>query len=136
VPLNNGRVSLSSRFFVIPLLLAATMASDSTYVLLLRLRYDLFLKMTDTAQSQIAAGDSAAFDGHSTYWHHLRDVGKAPVAAAMGGKYWDNVAFIIFQAPSLAEAERTMHGDPAIKAHVFEGQVRPITVFWPKPPKS
>ena len=121
---------------MIPLLFAATMASDSTYVLLLRLRYDLFLKLTDTAQSQIASADSAAFDGHSSYWHHMRDSGKAPIAAGMGGNYWDNVAFIIFQAPSLAEAERIMRDDPAIKAHVFQGQVRPITVLWPKPPKS
>jgi uncharacterized protein YciI len=38
------------------------------------------------------------------------------------------VALIVFEAKSLEEAERIVKSDPAVKAYVFQAQVRPFDV--------
>lgn len=48
----------------------------------------------------------------------------------MGGDYWDNVAMILVQEPTLADAQRLVDNDPAVIAHAFQAQVRPFDVFW------
>jgi uncharacterized protein YciI len=46
----------------------------------------------------------------------------------MDGDYWDNVAMIIFEAGSEKEAKELVANDPAVKAYVFQAQVRPFDV--------
>ena len=37
---------------------------------------------------------------------------------------------IVFEAASPEEAETLLKNDPAVKAHVFQAQVRPFDMFW------
>jgi uncharacterized protein YciI len=46
----------------------------------------------------------------------------------MKGDYWDNVALIVFEAESEEPAQKIVKADPAVKAYVFQGQVRPFDV--------
>jgi hypothetical protein len=39
-------------------------------------------------------------------------------------------AMIVFEAASPQEAETLVKNDPAVKAHVFQAQVRPFDTFW------
>jgi uncharacterized protein YciI len=48
----------------------------------------------------------------------------------MRGEYWDNVALIIFRAASEADANALVQQDPAVRAHVFQAQVRGFDVHW------
>jgi uncharacterized protein YciI len=48
----------------------------------------------------------------------------------MNGNYWDNVALIIFEAPSQAEAEAIVANDPAVKVYAFQAQVRPFDIHF------
>jgi uncharacterized protein YciI len=43
---------------------------------------------------------------------------------------WDNVALIVFEAASQDEAEEIVAKDPAVKAYVFQSQVRPFDVHF------
>ena len=52
----------------------------------------------------------------------------ALLAGGMNGDYWDNVALIVFEADSEAEAQRIVKDDPAVKSYVFQAQVRPFDV--------
>ena len=52
------------------------------------------------------------------------------MAGGMKGDYWDNVAQIIFEAESEAKAQELVKNDPAVKAYVFQAQVRPYDVLW------
>ena len=46
----------------------------------------------------------------------------------MKGDFWDNAALIVFEAGSQAEAEQIAKDDPAVRAYVFQAQVRPFDV--------
>ena len=48
----------------------------------------------------------------------------------MKGDYWDNAALIIFRAASQEEADSIVRQDPAVRAHVFQSQVRGFDVSW------
>ena len=98
------------------------------YVVLLRLRQDLFLKWKETGKWPDDKEANAALGGHSKYWAEQVKSGTALLAGGMKGDYWDNVAMIIFEASSEAEAQKIVKADPAVKAYVFQAQVRPFDV--------
>ena len=52
------------------------------------------------------------------------------LAGGMNGNSWDNAALIIFHARSQAEAGRVAAADPAVKAYVFQAQVRPFDIHF------
>jgi len=108
----------------------ADSSRGSDFVVLLRLRTDLYLKWKETGKWPDDSAANKALEAHSAYWsRHLR-AGHAILAGAMGGDYWDNVALIVVQAPTLADAQRLVDNDPAVIAHAFQAQVRPFDVFW------
>lgn len=98
------------------------------YVVLLRLRQDLFLKWKDTGKWPDDREANTALNGHGKYWAEQLKSGTALLAGGMKGDYWDNVAMIIFEAGSEAEAQKIVKEDPAVKAYVFQAQVRPFDV--------
>jgi uncharacterized protein YciI len=100
------------------------------YIVLLRLRYDIYGKWRDTGKWPSNPESDKALEGHSAYWDDQLKHGRAILAAAMSGDYWDNAAFIIFEASSLEEAQKIAAGDPAVKTYNFQAQVRPLDVFW------
>lgn len=100
------------------------------YVVLLRLRYDLYARWKATGKFPDDAEANAALKGHSEYWDAQLKRGRALVAGAMGGDYWDNAALIVFEAGSQAEADAVVADDPAVKAFAFQAQVRPFDVFF------
>jgi uncharacterized protein YciI len=102
----------------------------SAYVVLLRLRTDLYLKWKATGVWPADPETDKALDAHSAYWDAQLKAGHAVLAGAMGGDYWDNVAMVIFEADSLQDAERIANDDPAVKAYAFQAQVRPFDVFF------
>jgi uncharacterized protein YciI len=100
------------------------------YVVLLRLRHDLFLKWKETGKWPDDKEANAALTGHGEYWQKQLKEGKAVLAGGMKGDYWDNVALIIFEANSEAAANEIVKNDPAVKAYVFQAQVRPFDVHF------
>jgi uncharacterized protein YciI len=102
----------------------------SAYVVLLRLRWDIYAKWKETGVWSADPEADKALDDHSVYWAQQLKVGHAITAGAMDGDYWDNVALIVFEAASSEEAESIVKADPAVRAHVFQAQVRPFNVFW------
>src|SRR5579871_1536238 len=102
----------------------------SAYVVLLRLRGDIYAKWKETGVWSVDSEADKAFEGHSMYWAQQLKAGHAITAGAMDGDYWDNVALIVFEAASSEEAESIVRADPAVRAHVFQAQVRPFNVFW------
>jgi uncharacterized protein YciI len=102
----------------------------SGYVVLLRLRWDIFAKWKETGVWPDEAEANKALDGHSSYWSQQLKQGRAIFAGAMNGDYWDNAAMIVFEAASPQEAETLVKNDPAVRAHVFQAQVRPFDMFW------
>lgn len=46
----------------------------------------------------------------------------------MDGDYRDNVALIVVEAESQEQAQQIVKADPAVKAFVFQAQVRPFGV--------
>jgi uncharacterized protein YciI len=100
------------------------------YVMLLRLRWDLYGKWKETGKWQADAESDKALEAHSEYWGKQLKAGRAILAGGMSGDYWDNVALIIFEAASTEEAESLAKNDPAVKAYAFQAQVRPFDVFW------
>src|SRR5262245_63621414 len=100
------------------------------YVVLLRLRHDLFLKWKETGKWPDDKEANAALAAHGEYWAAQLKEGRALLAGGMKGDYWDNVALIVFEAPSEAEAQQIAKNDPAVKAYVFEAQVRPFDVHF------
>lgn len=99
------------------------------YIVLLRLRQDLFLKWKETGQWPDDKEANAALAAHGDYWAKQLEAGTAVFAGGMKGDYWDNVALIVFEAPSLEEANRIAKADPAVKAYVFQAQVRPFDIL-------
>jgi uncharacterized protein YciI len=106
----------------------ANKAALDAYVVLLRLRHDLFLKWKETGQWPDDKEANNALAGHGKYWSEQLKAGRAILAGGMKGDYWDNVALIIFEAKSVEEAEQIVKEDPAVKAYVFQAQVRPFDV--------
>jgi uncharacterized protein YciI len=98
------------------------------FVVLLRLRHDLFLKWKDTGKWPDDKDANQALAGHGQYWDKQLKDGRAILAGGMKGDYWDNVALIVFEAESEAKAQEIVKNDPAVKAYVFQAQVRPFDV--------
>jgi len=98
------------------------------YIVLLRLRYDLYGKWKDSGkwpEDQLA---NDALKGHGEYWAEQLKKGKVLMTGGMKGDYWDNVAIILLEVESEDEAKRLVANDPAVKAYVFQAQVRPFDV--------
>ena len=108
----------------------ANKAKISAFVVLLRLRWDVYAKWKETGVWPADPETDKALEGHSQYWTTQLKEGRAVLAGAMGGDYWDNAALIIFEAGSLEQAETTVKNDPAVKAHAFQAQVRPFDMLW------
>lgn len=108
----------------------ANKAKVSAYVVLLRLRWDIYAKWKETGVWPDDAEANKAIEGHSGYWTQQLKQGHAIFAGAMNGEYWDNAAMIVFEAASQQEAEAVVKKDPAVQAHVFQAQVRPFDMFW------
>lgn len=108
----------------------ANKAKIQAFVVLLRLRWDIYAKWKETGVWPDDPEANKALEGHSAYWTQQLKSGRAITAGAMNGDYWDNAAIIVFEAASAEEAEKIMKNDPAVKAHVFQAQVRPFDVFW------
>ena len=108
----------------------ANKAKVSGYVVLLRLRWDIYAKWKETGVWPDDAEVNKAVEGHSNYWVQQLKQGHAIFAGAMNGDYWDNAAMIVFEAASPQEAEALAKNDPAVKAHVFQAQVRPFDMLW------
>jgi uncharacterized protein YciI len=98
------------------------------YVMLIRLRHDLYLKWKETGKWPDDKDANTALAAHGEYWSKRLKEGRALLAGGMKGDYWDNVALIVFEAASQAEAERIAKDDPAVRAYVFQAQVRPFDV--------
>ena len=100
------------------------------YIVLLRLRHDLYLNWKETGKWPDDKEANQALAGHGEYWQQQLKDGKAILAGGMKGDHWDNVAEIIFEAESEAKANEIVKNDPAVKAYVFQAQVRPFDVQW------
>ena len=100
------------------------------FIMLIRLRGDLYGRWKATGKWPDDAAANQALSEHSRYWREQLRQGRAILAGGMGGDYWDNAALIIFEAPSQAEAEAIVAADPAVKAYVFQAQVRPFDVHF------
>ena len=98
------------------------------YVVLIRLRHDLYLKWKESGKWPDDAEANKALAGHGAYWQKQLQEGRALLAGGMKGDYWDNVAMIVFEAADQVEAERIVKDDPAVKAYVFQAQVRQFDV--------
>ena len=107
---------------------AANPSRISAYVVLLRLRYDLFGRWKDTGKWPDDKDANQALSGHGAYWDDQLKRGHVILTGGMNGDYWDNVAMIVFEAASEAEAKDIVANDPAVKAYVFQAQVRPFDV--------
>lgn len=108
----------------------ANQAEISAYIMLLRLRWDLYAKWKDTGKWPSDPETDKALDAHVAYWAKQLKDGHAILAGGMNGDYWDNVALIVFEAASPQEAESLAKNDPAVKAYAFQAQVRPFDVHW------
>ncbi len=102
----------------------------SAYIMLIRLRGDLLIKWKETGKWPDDPNANRALEAHNEYWREQLGAGRAILGGGMNGDFWDNVALIIFEAKSQAEAKRIAHNDPAVKAYVFQAQVRPFDVHF------
>jgi len=102
----------------------------SAYIVLLRLRYDLYGKWKATGIWPDDSEAREALAGHSRYWSGMVRKGTALFAGGMGGDYWDNAALIVFEAESMEAAQEIANQDPAVKAFVFQAEVRPFDVHY------
>jgi uncharacterized protein YciI len=98
------------------------------WIMLIRLRYDLYGRWKATGKWPDDPDANKALGGHSAYWADQLKQGHAVMAGGMDGDYWDNVAVIIFEAASREEAEAIVAADPAVRAYVFQAQVRPFNI--------
>lgn len=108
----------------------ANPAAIHAFVMLIRLRTDLYSRWKATGQWPDDAAADAALSAHSQYWAQQLRQGRALFAGGMNGDYWDNVALIVFEAGSQSEAEAIVASDPAVKSYVFQAQVRPFDVHF------
>jgi uncharacterized protein YciI len=98
------------------------------YIVMLRLRYDLYGKWKDTGKWPEDLQADEALKAHVEYWADQLRKGRVLMTGAMGGDYWDNVAMVLLDATSEGEAKQIASGDPAVKAYVFQAQVRPFEI--------
>ena len=98
------------------------------YVVLLRLRHDLFLRWKESGKWPDDKEANAALAAHGKYWATQLGEGRAILAGGMDGDYWDNVALIVFEAESEEQAQKIVKADPAVRAFIFQAQVRPFGV--------
>jgi uncharacterized protein YciI len=98
------------------------------WIMLIRLRYDLYARWKATGKWPDDPDANQALDAHSAYWADQLKDGRAVLAGGMDGDYWDNAAMIIFEAASREEAEAIVAADPAVRAYVFQAQVRPFNI--------
>lgn len=110
--------------------------ADATWIVLLRLRYDLYARWKAEGKWPDDKAANAALDGHGKYWRQKLADGVAIMAGGMDGDYWDNNAQIIFRASDKAAAEAIVAADPAVKAYVFQAQVRPYNILFQGAPKK
>ena len=108
---------------------AANKSKVSAFVVLLRLRYDLFGRWKDTGKWPDDKEANQALAGHGAYWAEQLKQGRVILTGGMSGDYWDNVAMIIFEAETEKDAKALVADDPAVKAYVFQAQVRPFDVL-------
>jgi uncharacterized protein YciI len=94
----------------------------------LRLRHDLYLRWKESGKWPDDKEANAALAAHGQYWAKQLGEGRAVLAGGMKGDYWDNVALIVFEAESEEQAQKIVKADPAVKAYVFQAQVRPFDV--------
>jgi hypothetical protein len=109
---------------------SAAPAREEAYVVLLRLRWDIYAHWKETGRWEPDSASAAALSGHGRYWDEQRRAGRAILAGGMKGEYWDNVAMIVFRARTAAQADSMVANDPAVRAHVFQSQVRGFDVSW------
>lgn len=102
----------------------------NAFVMLIRLRTDLYSRWKATGHWPDDAAANAALSAHSQYWAQQLRRGRALFAGGMDGDYWDNIALIVFEARSQSEAEAIAAGDPAVRSYVFQVQVRPFDVHF------
>ena len=95
------------------------------FIMLIRRRGDLYTRWNTTGRWPDDAAANAALSAHGDYWDRQLAHGRALFA---GGMDWDNTAFIVFEASSQSGAEEIVASDPAVKALVFQAQVRPFNV--------
>jgi uncharacterized protein YciI len=100
------------------------------YVMLIRLRWDLYGRWKASGKWPDDPDANRALEEHSRYWSDQLHEGRALLAGGMNGDYWDNVALVIFEAKSEAEAQSIAANDPAVKAFVSQVQVRPFDVHF------
>lgn len=100
----------------------------TTWIVLLRLRYDIYARWKAEEKWPDDQFANGALNGHMVYWHQKLTENIAIMAGGMDGDYWDNTAQIIFRAPDRAAAEAIVAADPAVKAYVFQAQVRPFNI--------
>ena len=100
------------------------------YIMLIRLRGDLYGKWKETGAWPDDKDANRALAAHGEYWEQQLKQGRAILAGGMKGDYWDNVAMIVFEAKSEAEAQELVKNDPAVKAFVFQAQLRPFDVHF------
>jgi uncharacterized protein YciI len=100
------------------------------WIMLIRLRYDLYARWKATGVWPNDPEANKALESHSAYWRDQLKQGHAVVAGGMGGDYWDNYAMIVFEAPTLKDAEAIVAADPAVRAFVFQAQVRPFDLLF------
>jgi len=105
-------------------------ATIASYVMLIRLRHDLYGKWKATGKWPDDTEANKALAAHAAYWQEQLKAGRALVAGGMKGEYWDNMALIIFEAGSQQEADALVAADPAVKAFVFQAQARPFDVHF------
>ena len=98
------------------------------YIVLLRLRYDLYGKWKDSGKWPDDPLANDALKGHGKYWAEQLKKGKVLMTGGMKGDYWDNAAIIVLEVGSEDEAKSLVANDPAVKAYVFQAQVRPFDV--------
>ena len=103
-------------------------AADTTYVMLIRVRWDLLAHFKETGRWEPDSASASALAGHSEYWDDEPLASNAILGGGMRGEQWDNVALIIFRASSTEQAQRIVRDDPAVKAHVFQAEVRPFDI--------
>ena len=100
------------------------------YIVLLRLRQDLYLRWKETGTWPDDKEANVALGEHSKYWAKKLGDGHAIFAGGMKGEYWDNAAIIVIEAESEEQAQQIVKEDPAVKAYVFQAQVRPFDVSY------
>ncbi|MEP7157751.1 MAG: S1/P1 nuclease [Betaproteobacteria bacterium] len=100
----------------------------SAYVMLIRLRHDLYGKWKATGKWPEDVEANKALTAHSVYWQEQLKAGRALFSGGMNGDYWDNMALIVFEAGSQEEADAIVAADPAVKAFVFQAQARPFDI--------